>query len=255
MNAIYHLPDFTSSKGFLGKVENGWWASGIYSLQSGYPMNAFLGSNRSANGDNDRHKYFLIAPTSSPAGSIATSRTGSAAGCGTGATRAAGGGAIAAGTPLGTPTLWYDPCAFSIQPQGFLGMKDGIICGVPALTILNFSLVKDTAVGFLGESGKVEFRAEFFNIFNHPNFRIAHQGCDHRFMPARARRLDCGLRASRREPRRCRGNDHRDQWNCAPDSVWTEDFVLMPGAFWRNHNASHGLSAESVYAHQLTDAV
>jgi hypothetical protein len=35
---------------------------------------------------------------------------------------------------------------------------------------LDFSLVKDTSVRQLGESGKVEIRAEVFNLLNHPNF-------------------------------------------------------------------------------------
>lgn len=35
---------------------------------------------------------------------------------------------------------------------------------------MGFSLVKDTAVRWLGESGNVEFRAEFFNFLNHANF-------------------------------------------------------------------------------------
>ena len=34
----------------------------------------------------------------------------------------------------------------------------------------DFSLVKDTKLGFLGEGGMLEFRAEFFNILNHTNF-------------------------------------------------------------------------------------
>ena len=34
----------------------------------------------------------------------------------------------------------------------------------------DFSLVKDTKLGFLGEAGMLEFRAEFFNVMNHPNF-------------------------------------------------------------------------------------
>ena len=38
----------------------------------------------------------------------------------------------------------------------------------------DFSLVKDTKLGFLGEAGMLEFRAEFFNVLNHPNFSGDH---------------------------------------------------------------------------------
>ncbi len=34
--------------------------------------------------------------------------------------------------------------------------------------------MKDTKLGFLGEGGNVEFRAEFFNVINHPNFSGQH---------------------------------------------------------------------------------
>ena len=36
----------------------------------------------------------------------------------------------------------------------------------PDFRNLDFSIVKDTAARFLGEAGKVEFRAEFFNALN-----------------------------------------------------------------------------------------
>jgi hypothetical protein len=35
---------------------------------------------------------------------------------------------------------------------------------------VDFSLTKDTALRLLGERGKLEFRAEFFNILNRANF-------------------------------------------------------------------------------------
>ncbi len=40
----------------------------------------------------------------------------------------------------------------------------------------NFSVNKDTALRFLGEAGKVQFRAEMFNILNHPNFGPTQNG-------------------------------------------------------------------------------
>jgi hypothetical protein len=35
-------------------------------------------------------------------------------------------------------------------------------------------VVKQTKLGFLGEGGMLEFRAEFFNILNHTNFSGDH---------------------------------------------------------------------------------
>ena len=42
----------------------------------------------------------------------------------------------------------------------------------PGFATLDFSVAKDTALGFLGESGKLEFRAEFFNLLNRTNFAL-----------------------------------------------------------------------------------
>jgi len=79
---------------------------------------------------------------------------------------------IAAGTPLGTPHLFYDPCAFAIPPLGFLGTAGRDILYGPNFSSLNFSLVKDTSLRMLGESGSLQFRAEIFNILNHPSLGI-----------------------------------------------------------------------------------
>ena len=42
----------------------------------------------------------------------------------------------------------------------------------PGLGNWNFSLVKDTKVGWLGEAGDVQFRAEVFNVTNRANFQM-----------------------------------------------------------------------------------
>ncbi len=40
----------------------------------------------------------------------------------------------------------------------------------PGVINWDFSVAKDTKLGFLGEQGAMEFRAEFFNVLNHVNF-------------------------------------------------------------------------------------
>ncbi len=77
---------------------------------------------------------------------------------------------VAPGRQLGTPALYYDPCAFTIPAAGFLGSAGRNLLYGPGLANLDFSLVKDTAIKKLGESGRLEFRTEFFNILNHANF-------------------------------------------------------------------------------------
>ena len=80
---------------------------------------------------------------------------------------------------------WFNPAMFSMAPEfasfrsgggdvactiGQLGTAGRNILYGPGSRNWNFSLVKDTKVGFLGEAGSVQFRAEIFNILNHPNF-------------------------------------------------------------------------------------
>ena len=47
----------------------------------------------------------------------------------------------------------------------------GLLRG-PGLDNVDFSINKDTRLPFLGEQGNLEFRAEIFNILNHPNFAM-----------------------------------------------------------------------------------
>jgi hypothetical protein len=82
----------------------------------------------------------------------------------------AGCNGVATGQRLGGPDLYYDPCAFSLQQAGFLGNAGMNILTAPGLFNLDFSLVKDTALARLGESGALQFRVETFNIFNRTNF-------------------------------------------------------------------------------------
>ena len=75
-----------------------------------------------------------------------------------------------AGQKLGGPDLYFDTCAFSIPVRGFLGTAGRNILRGPGFATLDFSVSKDSPLGFLGESGALQFRAEFFNLLNRPNF-------------------------------------------------------------------------------------
>ena len=65
VNAIYRLPDVAGAGGLLGNLVNGWGMSGILSLQSGYPVNPTLTSNRSRSrllgGDSIRDRPDLVS--------------------------------------------------------------------------------------------------------------------------------------------------------------------------------------------------
>ena len=160
-NTIYRFPDLTSSTGAFGKLLNGWWMSGILSLQGGAPFDAVLSDPRSRSGVGG-----VTGATGSDRPNLVAGRknddivSGVSAGC----------LGVPAGQKLGGPERYFDPCAFTIPQLGTLGNAGRNILRDPGFATLDFSLVKDTALGFLGESGKLEFRAEFFNILNRVNF-------------------------------------------------------------------------------------
>ena len=79
----------------------------------------------------------------------------------------AGCAGVTAGQKLGTPDLYFDPCAFSLPAAGTYGNlgRDTLIG--PGLSNVDFGLVKNTAVR---EHMNLEFRAEFFNLLNRANF-------------------------------------------------------------------------------------
>jgi hypothetical protein len=50
-------------------------------------------------------------------------------------------------------TLYFDPCAFSLQPTGFLGNAGRNILTGPGFANLDFSIVKDTHISHRGNKG------------------------------------------------------------------------------------------------------
>jgi hypothetical protein len=106
---------------------------------------------------------------------------------------------------LGGPDRYFDPTAFSIPllrvlsgPRtgedvvncpfvagsttvfescaGRLGTSGRNQLTGPSLVNLDLSLTKEANMPWIGEAGKLEFRAEFFNVLNHANFNIPTTG-------------------------------------------------------------------------------
>ncbi len=68
-----------------------------------------------------------------------------------------------------TPERWFNTAAFVIPPFGSFGNSGRNILDGPGYQNVNFSLVKNTMIK---EAATIQFRTEFFNLFNHPNFGL-----------------------------------------------------------------------------------
>jgi hypothetical protein len=132
----YDLP-FGSNKAIgLAKLASGWQLNGITSLLSGFPFTPLAGQNRSGDGNTrnpDRPNW-----NSSFSGPVI----------------------------LHKQTQWFDPTAFVLPTTGTFGsVGRGTLRG-PGLANVDLSLMKNTS---LSERVGLQFRAEFFNAFNHVN--------------------------------------------------------------------------------------
>ena len=184
INVLYHLPNLTKDSGVLAKVTNGWYMSSIISIQSGQPFSPITANNRSNSGVAQAQQGDRV--------NINTAALLAAYPCTSQPGQPAAGSNPCAYTPevynpntviTGNPNQWFNPAMFSISPEctgagltncsntvGQLGTAGRNILNGPPERNWDFSLVKDTKLGFLGEAGTLEFRAEFFNVLNHPNF-------------------------------------------------------------------------------------
>jgi len=62
---------------------------------------------------------------------------------------------------------WFNPCAFAPAPAGELGTAPRAPVYGPRFVNTDFSIIKDFPIH---EAIGLQFRAEFFNLFNHPHF-------------------------------------------------------------------------------------
>lgn len=154
---------FGSGQPFLkngagGKIFGGWRLGGIVSLRNGAPFSA---------GASVRYAGYLFAAQRPNliAGGENNPTSGVSAGCGP--VNAAGRQVVAPGTELGTPDQYFDPCMFSAPAAGRVGTAGRNTLIAPYIFSMDLSVQRDF---LLDSKRRLNFRAELFNVPNHPNF-------------------------------------------------------------------------------------
>jgi hypothetical protein len=79
------------------------------------------------------------------------------------------GGFTGCPTKIHTHQNWFNPCAFASAPIGQLGTAPRAPVYGPRFVNTDFSVMKDFPIR---ETMKLQFRAEFFNLFNHAQFYL-----------------------------------------------------------------------------------
>jgi hypothetical protein len=158
LNMLYTIPSLKANN-VLAKVTQGWWMGNIVSAQSGYPFSPALSYVSSLSGIGnpgeafDRASYITAdnlpaAKAIDPAAAVFDKNT----------------------VIIGRPTSWFNRHMFTTPVPGYHGtVGRGVLRG-PGIANWNLSFNKNTPITKLGEAGNVQFRAEIFNVLNHPNF-------------------------------------------------------------------------------------
>jgi hypothetical protein len=122
--------------GIADQIIGGWEGSGIINIRSGSDYSVLAGSDI-ANLGTDVGQVAQIVSPAVPSGFTQT--------------RAA----------------WFNTSAFTLPASGTLGNSSRNFLIGPALQNVDFALMKNFRIG---EKLKLQFRSEFFNLFNHTNF-------------------------------------------------------------------------------------
>ncbi|HWP86104.1 MAG TPA: TonB-dependent receptor [Terriglobia bacterium] len=141
--------------GVAGHIVGGWQLGGIITLSSGFPATVTTSTPSALS----NRVHGNVMPDLLP-GYSNNPTSGTSLGCGN----------IPAGTPLGTPDLYFDPCVFAFPPALTLGTLGRNTVIMPGRAVVDFNLTKKFAIGSAEEGQKIEFKFDAFNLFNRPNF-------------------------------------------------------------------------------------
>jgi hypothetical protein len=141
-NVLYDLPIgkghklFGGASGVSGVFLNGWKMAALGILRTGIANTVFIGTNPFGDGNFTNQRPNAIVGVDQYAANKG-------------------------------PDGWLNPAAFSMPAAGTFGNLGRNTFFGPDFKQIDVSLLKDFKIS---ERFKLEYRAEFFNVFNHPNF-------------------------------------------------------------------------------------
>ena len=135
-SAVYDIPGAYPGSALARTVLGGWQLSGITTVQSGFPFTVQEGDDHS-----NRLNLFFNLPDRVCKGDLPPNQR--------------------------TPDKWFDTSCFTVPADNTIGNSGFNILDRDGIISQDFSLSKYFV---LRESVRLQFRSEFFNAFNHPNF-------------------------------------------------------------------------------------
>jgi hypothetical protein len=149
---VWNLPKLSGSNGLVRNVVGGWQWTGIYSFTSGDPLTLLAGKDQSQTGNNlDRADYV------GPSGQLGSRGTPSPC-------PAASPGKFFACAP------WLNTSLFALPAAGTYGNSGKGNWRGPNLWDVDTGLIKNFFPFASRENINFQFRGEFFNLFNHPQW-------------------------------------------------------------------------------------
>jgi hypothetical protein len=143
-NFIYNLPSLTNQNSFVRNAAGDWELSSIMNFSSGPSMTPVIGNDFAGIGDSGRQRPNLVSGQSCR-GSSSNGRQ------------------------------WFNPNAFTVNGLqiGQIGSAGVGICGGPGNNDVDLSLRKNFKIT---ERLKMQFQFDFFNLFNHPQYKADNIG-------------------------------------------------------------------------------
>ncbi|HKI11115.1 MAG TPA: hypothetical protein VKA02_03300, partial [Candidatus Acidoferrum sp.] len=148
----WNLPWFSHAQNWYGQILGNWQVNGITTLMSNTPFTIYDSSNSSLQGSAPEISGFY------------SSRPNIAGDPNAGACQQNG-----VAVPVRTPECWFNTGAFQQAQPGQFGNVGRNTLEGPAFQQWDFSAIKSIPIH---EAMSLQFRAEFFNIFNNVNFRL-----------------------------------------------------------------------------------